>query len=75
MKGIFKPIDYRTYEQDINHIHYGKSVTILEKDRFGYRFSIDDFPNCNNREKKNRFYARHEEIEITDNSTEKDGVQ
>ena len=33
MKGIFRPIDYRTHEQDVNHIHYGKSITILGKDK------------------------------------------
>lgn len=31
MKGIFRPIDYRTHEQNISHIHYGKTITILEK--------------------------------------------
>lgn len=64
MKGIFRPIDYRTHEQDINHIHYGKSVTILGKDKIYYCFAVDDFPNCNGREQKNRFYAKHEEIEV-----------
>ena len=75
MKGIFRPIDYRTHEQDISHIHYGKAITILEKDRFGYWFSIDDFPNCNHREKQNRFYASHEEIEFIDHPTKKGGVE
>ena len=47
MKGIFRPIDYRTGEQDTSHIHYGKSVTILEDDGIMYCFALDDFPNCN----------------------------
>ena len=64
MKGILRPIDHRTGEQDTNHIHYGKSITILGKDRLYYCYSIDDFPNCNGREKKNRFYAIPEEIEV-----------
>ena len=75
MKGIFRPIDYRTHDQNTSHIHYGKAITILEKDIFGYWFSIDDFPNCNHREKQNRFYASHEEIEFIDHPTEKGGEQ
>ena len=74
MKGIFRPIDYRTHKQNISHIHYGKTVTILGKDRIYYCFSIDDFPNCNHREKQNRFHASHEEIEIIDHPTEKGGA-
>ena len=72
MKGIFRPIDYRTGEQDTSHIYYGKSVTILEDDGIMYCFALDDFPNCNWKETKNRFWANHEEIEIVVNPTEKD---
>lgn len=73
MKGIFRPIDYRTGEQEIGHIHYGKSVTILEDDGRMYCFAFDDFPNCNGKQTKNRFWANHEEIEIIDPPTEKGG--
>lgn len=75
MKGVFRPIDYRTEEQNISHIHYGKSVTILEDESRIYCFAFNDSPNCNWKERKNRFWANHEEIEISDPPTEKGGVQ
>ena len=71
MKGIFKPIDYRTHTYNTNHIHYGKSITILQDDNRMYCFAIDDFPNVNHREEVNRFWANHEEIEIISNSTKR----
>lgn len=63
-KAIYKPINYATGQVDTDHIHYGKSVTIISRDNLGrYRISIDDFPQCNSRELKNRFYANEEELE------------
>lgn len=73
MKGIFRPIDYRIREQNTNHIHYGKTITILEDDGRMYCFAFDEFPNCNWKESKNKFWANHEEIEIIDHPTEKGG--
>lgn len=69
MKGILKPIDYSTKQQDVNHVFFGKSVTIIEQKKYGYWYSIDDFPN----NKENLFFAPTDEIEIIDNPTEKGG--
>lgn len=63
-KVIYKPINYATGQADTSHIHYGKVATVMSRDNLGrYRISIDDFPQCNHREIKNRFYAEEKELE------------
>lgn len=63
-KVIYKPINYATGQIDTSNVHCGKVATVMSKDNLGrYRISIDDFPQCNNRELKNRFYANEEELE------------
>lgn len=60
---IWKPIDHRDHSQDINHIWYGATGTVIEISRFHACIALDDFPNCNGRKQKNRFWANFDELE------------
>lgn len=63
-KAIWIPVNFALRMVEKEHPHYGKVVTIIEDiDRLGrYRISVDDFPNCNSRDKVNRFMA--DEVEL-----------
>jgi len=45
------------------HIHFGKKATVLSVNGNQVIVSIDDFPNMNHREMKNRFFYWKNELE------------
>ena len=57
-KFIWKPYNHAKKRYDAEHIWYGHIVTVIG---FGtvdrVKISVDDFPDCNHRELKNRFCA------------------
>lgn len=60
---IYRPIDYVTKEDNTNHVHYGKKVTITDFDMLDRVWiAINDFPQCNHREYHNRFLAEKYEL-------------
>lgn len=60
---IYRPIDYVTKTENVNHIHYGKKVTVIDFDVLGRIWiAINDFPQCNQREYHNRFLAEIYEL-------------
>ena len=61
---IWKPIDYRDMSQNTSHPWYGAKGTVIELDTLNrVVIALDDFPNCNYREHKNRFLADYRELE------------
>ena len=58
------PIDYRTHEEDTEHLHYGRTGLVLEtNDRIGtVCVAMDRFPECSNRAWANRFWYNEEEL-------------
>lgn len=65
---IYKPIDYRDMSKDAEQIWYGAKARVASLDSVLGKVWIefDDFPNCNYRENKNRFYADFAELELID---------
>lgn len=62
-KFIWNPINRVTKQVEIEHPHYGKIVTMISEDTLDRIWiSIDDFPECNYREHKNRFLAGKDEL-------------
>ena len=59
---FYQPIDYSKSTRNTSHIYYGKLATIIAVDGERYVVAFEDFPNCSNREKRNRFYANKEEL-------------
>lgn len=62
---IWKPIDRRDMSQDKSSKLYGAKGTVamlMTLDR-AY-IALDDFPNCNGRERANRFCASFDEMEL-----------
>ena len=66
MKVIVRPINFATHEQDVTHIWYDKIATVIDIGENPYLeqvcVSMDDFPACNGREYKNRFWYCAEEL-------------
>ena len=62
---IYRPIDYWDMSQDTKHCWYGAKGIIIKIDNVPGKawVAFDDFPNCNYRERKNRFYADFRELE------------
>lgn len=63
-KFIWKPINRVTEQQEINHVHFGKIVTVIGLETLNrVKISVDDFPQCNGRIFKNQFVADQDELE------------
>lgn len=64
---IWKPIDRRDMSQDKTFAWYGEkgTVTMLMTLDRAY-IALDDFPQCNDRERANRFCASFDELELID---------
>ena len=57
-KYIWKPYNHATKSDDIDHVWYEHIVTVIGFETLDRaQISVDDFPNCNHRENKNRFCA------------------
>lgn len=62
-KYIWKPYNHATKSDDKDSVWYGHIVTVIEFDTHDRAWiSVDDFPNCNYRERKNRFCADKAEL-------------
>ena len=61
---IVHPIDYRTHEEDTEHLHYGRTCRVIDtNERLGQVcVAIDIFPECHNRDRANRFWYNEEEL-------------
>lgn len=64
-KVIVRPMDYSKKEFDRNHPHYGKKATIIGVDTLNrYIVAMDDFPDCNYKAQKNKFWYNAEEVKF-----------
>ena len=62
-KYIWKLYNHATKSDDTDHRWYGHVVTVIGFEPSGrVRISVDDFPDCNQRELKNRFMADKYEL-------------
>ena len=60
---LYKPIDYRDYSLCRTHKWYAKTAVVISNETLNrYWIAFDEFPNCNNREKVNRFCADRREL-------------
>jgi DNA modification methylase len=68
-KFIWKPINRATGQQEINHVYFGKIVTVIGLETLDrVKISVDNFPQCNGRIFKNQFVADKDELEeLTEN--------
>lgn len=63
MKFIWKPFNHDTKQDETEHPHYGKIVTVIGEETIDrLRVSVDDFPEMNGREKKNQFVVCKDEL-------------
>ena len=63
-KFIWKPINRATGQQEINHVYFGKIVTVIGLETLDrVKISVDNFPQCNGRIFKNQFVADKDELE------------
>ena len=61
---IYKPIDHRFFKVDENHRWCNAKAKVISADTLNrYWIAFDEFPNCNYREKQNRFIAEEYELE------------
>lgn len=66
-KFKWKPINRATKRPNIEHSHYGKTVTVIGLETLDrIRISVDDFPQCNYRREKNQFIAEKDELEVAE---------
>ena len=58
------PIDYRTHEEDTEHLHYGRTGRVIDtNERMGQVcVAMDVFPECHNRDRANLFWYNEEEL-------------
>lgn len=70
---IWRPIDRRDMSQDKTFVWYGAkgTVTMLMALDRAY-IALDDFPQCNDRERANRFCASFDELELIENRDSED---
>ncbi len=62
-KVLYKPIDYRNHSLDRDNIYYAKTATVISDETLDrYWIAFDCFPDCNNKERVNRFCANREEL-------------
>ena len=62
---IVRPIDYSKKKPDRKHIYYGEKGTVIGVDTLDrYIVAMDDFPDCNCRVQKNRFWYDAEEVKF-----------
>lgn len=62
---IWKPIDRRGMSQDKSFVWYGAKGTVTKLMTLDRAYiALDDFPQCNNRERENRFCASFDELEL-----------
>ena len=62
-KVLYKPIDYSSSLLDRNHRWYAKTATVIAEETLNrYWIAFDEFPNCNSRERVNRFCANEMEL-------------
>jgi hypothetical protein len=62
-KVLYKPINHSNYLLDKNHRWYAKVATVIANETLNrYWIAFDEFPNCNNRDRVNRFCADKEEL-------------
>lgn len=62
---IWKPIGQRDGFHDKLFEWYGAKATVIMIITLNRAYiALDDFPNCNDREKHNRFCANFEELEL-----------
>lgn len=60
---IYKPIDHRFFKVDETHRWCNAKAKIISTDTLNrYWIAFDEFPNCNNRDRVNRFCADEEEL-------------
>ena len=53
-----------TGQQEINHVYFGKIVTVIGLETLDrVKISVDNFPQCNGRIFKNQFVADKDELE------------
>ncbi len=65
MKFVWKPINRATKQIETEHPHYGKIVIVIGAETLDrVRISVDDFPNCNDKEHVNQFVADKDELEL-----------
>ena len=63
-KFIWKPINRATGQQEINHVYFGKIVTVIGLETLDrVKISVDNFPQWNGRIFKNQFVADKDELE------------
>ena len=65
-KYIWKPYNHATKNENTEHVWYGHIVTVIGFETLDRVWiSVENFPNCNHRERKNRFCAdKYELFEI-----------
>ena len=66
-KFLWYPIDRGKGEVETEHPHYGKIVTVINIDSKRLEtilISVDDFPQCNGREHKNKFLILSDELVV-----------
>lgn len=64
-KFVWNPMNRATKQVETEHVHCGKTVSVISEDTLDRIWiSVDDFPNCNDREHKNRFLADKDELSL-----------
>lgn len=62
-KFVWKPINRATRQKEVDDPHYGKIVTVIREETCDrLRISVDDFPECNGKIRRNQFLADKDEL-------------